>query len=222
MGEADLGIRAAQDGADCLVIDAEVEYGGKYAAAQTYIDTLRAGVGPAYPIGLASFPYVDYHESIPYSVFLGPGGAQYNAPQIYWKAIGTSPDDAFAHTFIENRIYGRVLTPLGQFYGGVSAAGVERFRQVAAAYGVPALSWWDWQSATSAQWAALTAPITDAAPVTVAQAWPALTQGLARRPGRVDAGVPRGGRAADADQRDLRRDDARGARGLPGLLAASR
>ncbi len=177
VGEAELGIRAVQDGADCLVIDAEDEYGGKYAAAQTYIDTLRAGVGPAYPIGLASFPYVDYHESIPYSVFLGPGGAQYNAPQIYWKAIGTSPDDAFAHTFMENRIYGRVLTPLGQLYGSVSAAGVERFRQVAAAYGVPALSWWDWQSATSAQWAALTAPITDTAPVTVSQAWPALTKG---------------------------------------------
>lgn len=177
VGEADLGIRAAQDGADCLVIDAEVEYAGKYAAAQTYIDTLRAGVGAAYPIGLASFPYVDYHESIPYSVFLGPGGAQYNAPQIYWKAIGTTPDDAFAHTFIENRIYGRVLTPLGQLYGAATAAGVERFRQVASAYGVPALSWWDWQSATGAQWAALTAPITDTAPVTVSQAWPALTKG---------------------------------------------
>ena len=59
---------------------------------------------------------------MPYSVFLGPGGAQYNVPQIYWKAIGTAPDDAFAHTFIENRIYGRVITPLGQLYGGVSAA----------------------------------------------------------------------------------------------------
>ena len=177
VGEADLGIEAAHDGADCLVIDAEVEYGGKYAAAQTYIDTLRAGVGPAYPIGLASFPYVDYHESIPYSVFLGPGGAQYNAPQIYWKTIGTSPDDAFAHAYIENRIYGRLLTPLGQLYGSVTASGVERFRQVAAAYGVAALSWWDWQSATGAQWAALTAPITDTVPVTVSQAWPALTKG---------------------------------------------
>ncbi len=177
VGEANLGIQAARDGADCLVIDAEVEYGGKYAGAQTYIDTLRAGVGPAYPIGLASFPYVDYHESVPYSVFLGPGGAQYNAAQLYWKAIGTSPDDAFAHTFVENRIYGRVLVPLGQLYGAVTAAGVARFRQVAAAYGVPALSWWDWQSASKAQWAALTAPITDTAPVTVSAAWPALTKG---------------------------------------------
>jgi hypothetical protein len=58
-GEAALGVRAVRDGADCLVIDAEVEYAGKYSAAQTYIEDLRASVGPSYPIGLASFPYVD-------------------------------------------------------------------------------------------------------------------------------------------------------------------
>ena len=149
-GEASLGIQAVQDGADCLAIDAEDQYGGKYAAAQTYIDTLRSAVGPSYPIGLASFPYVDYHETVPYSVFLGPGGAQYNVPQIYWKAIGTTPDVAFAHMFVQNRIYGRVIAPLGQFYGGVSAAGIERFRQVASAYGAPGISWWDWQPAAGA------------------------------------------------------------------------
>src|ERR1039457_6032186 len=33
--EAALGIRAVRAGADCLVIDAEVEYDGRYAAAQT-------------------------------------------------------------------------------------------------------------------------------------------------------------------------------------------
>ena len=71
--EADLGARAAADGADCLVIDAESEYEGRYASAQAYIDELRAKVGPSYPVGLASFPYVYYHESEPYSVFLGPG-----------------------------------------------------------------------------------------------------------------------------------------------------
>ena len=106
-------------GADCLVIDAEIEYAGKYAAAQTYIEALREGSARAYPIGLASFPYVDYHECVPYSVFLGPGGAQYNVPQIYWHAIGDSPDNAYAHTFIQNRIYGRPIAPLGQLYGGV-------------------------------------------------------------------------------------------------------
>jgi hypothetical protein len=172
--EAALGIRAVRDGADCLVIDAETEYQGHYAAAQTYIEDLRAGVGQSYPIALASFPYVDYHESFPYSVFLGPGGAQYNAPQLYWHTIGDSPDSAYAHTFIENRIYQRPILPVGQLYGGVSAAEVVRFRQVAAAYGATALSWWDWQSASSSEWGALVAPVTSTQPVTVATAWPAL------------------------------------------------
>jgi peptidoglycan hydrolase-like protein with peptidoglycan-binding domain len=175
-GEAALGIRAVQNGADCLVVDAEVEYDGKYAAAQTYMQDLRAGVGASYPIGLASFPYVDYHESVPYSVFLGPGGAQYDVPQIYWHVIGDSPDDAFAHTFVQNRIYSRVIAPLGQLYGHVPAAQIERFREVAAAYGAPAVSWWDWQSASASLWAALTAPITDTTPVTVAQSWPVLAR----------------------------------------------
>ena len=175
-GEAALGVRAVQSGADCLVIDAEVEYDGKYAAAQTYMQDLRAGVGASYPIGLASFPYVDYHESVPYSVFLGPGGAQYNVPQIYWHAIGDSPDSAYAHTYVENRIYGRPIVPLGQLYGSVPASQIERFRQVAAAYGAPGFSWWDWQSASAAAWSALTAPITDLTPVTVTQSWPVLAQ----------------------------------------------
>jgi hypothetical protein len=172
--EAALGLRAVAAGADCLVIDAEVEYDGKYAAAQTYMQDLRAGVGPSYPIGLASFPYVDYHESVPYSVFLGPGGAQYDLPQLYWHTIGDSPDAAYAHTFVQNRIYGRPILPLGQLYGGVPAAQIERFRQVAAAYGAPGLSWWDWQAATATMWGALSAPPTDTAAVSVDQSWPAL------------------------------------------------
>jgi putative peptidoglycan binding protein len=175
-GEAALGTRAVQNGADCLVVDAEVEYDGKYAAAQTYMQDLRAGVGASYPIGLASFPYVDYHESVPYSVFLGPAGAQYDVPQIYWHAIGDSPDDAYAHAFVQNRIYGRVIVPLGQLYGHVPASQIERFRQVAAAYGAPGFSWWDWQSASTAAWNALSAPITDMTPVTVAQSWPVLAR----------------------------------------------
>ena len=99
-GEAALGAKAVAAGADCLVIDAESEYEGKYGAAQTYIADLRAKIGAAYPLGLASFPYVYYHTAFPYSVFLGPEGAQFNAPQMYWKAIGNSVDTAYADTYI--------------------------------------------------------------------------------------------------------------------------
>ncbi|HST56801.1 MAG TPA: peptidoglycan-binding domain-containing protein [Solirubrobacteraceae bacterium] len=159
-GEATLGAQAVAAGADCLVIDAESEYEGHYASAQTYITQLRAQVGPDYPLGLASFPYVDYHESMPYSVFLGPGGAQYNAPQMYWKEIGTSVDTVFAHTYQQNTIYGRPIFPLGQTYDSVSAADLARFRTLAGAYGATGVSYWDWQETTSAGWAALGAPLT--------------------------------------------------------------
>ena len=87
-GEAALGAEAVANGAECLVIDAEAEYEGHYAAAQTYLTDLRAKIGSAYPLGLASFPYVNYHPTFPYSVFLGPEGAQFNLPQMYWKDIG--------------------------------------------------------------------------------------------------------------------------------------
>ncbi|HEY2215965.1 MAG TPA: hypothetical protein VGH21_00620, partial [Solirubrobacteraceae bacterium] len=158
-GEANLGAEAVANGADCLVIDAEAEYEGHYAAAQTYINDLRAKIGPAYPLGLASFPYVSYHPSLPYSVFLGPNGAQYNAPQMYWKDIGTSVDTVYANTYIGNRIYGRPLFPLGQTYGGVSASDVLRFREEAVDYGATGFSLWDWQETPASGWSALTAPL---------------------------------------------------------------
>jgi hypothetical protein len=180
VGEAQLGAEAVADGADCLVIDAETEYAGKYASAQTYMQTLRAAVGPSYPIGLASFPYIDLHESIPYSVFLGPGGAQFNLPQLYWYTIGTSPDTAFAHTYHENRIYGRPIMPLGETYGGTPPAEMTRFRELSAAYGATGQSWWDWQETTAAGWAALDAPLglpAATAPITVDTTLPVFSQG---------------------------------------------
>ncbi len=159
VGEAELGARAVATGADCLVIDAEAEYEGHYGAAQKYIATLRAKIGPTYPVGLASFPYVDYHESFPYSVFMGPNGAQFNAPQMYWKDIGTSVATVYSHTFEENLIYGRPIAPLGQTYNGPSNSELVAFRSLAAAYGAHGLSWWDWQETSARGWAALVEPL---------------------------------------------------------------
>jgi peptidoglycan hydrolase-like protein with peptidoglycan-binding domain len=182
VGEAELGARAVASGADCLVIDAEVEYEGKYGAAQQYIDTLRAKIGPTYPVGLASFPYVSYHPSFPYSVFLGPGGAQFNAPQMYWHDIGTSVAQAFITTYEQNLIYGRPIVPLGQTYGGVSSAEIVSFRSLAGAYGAGGVSFWDWQETSSSGWASLAAPLNTT--LTVPQ--PELTAPLLREGARSD------------------------------------
>ena len=156
LGEAAQGARAARDGADCLVIDAEAEYEGRYAAAQAYLRSLRGAVGRGYPVGLASFPYVDYHPAFPYSVFLGRGGAQYDMPQMYWRDIGVGVGQVFRHTYTYNRIYRRTILPVGQVYGGPSAGDVQAFRALTVRYRAPGISWWDfaWASA-SALWPAL-------------------------------------------------------------------
>src|SRR5213076_416534 len=96
----------------------------------------------------------------PYSVFLGPNGAQYDLPQMYWKAIGTSVDAVFSHTYTYNRLYGRRIYPLGQLYENPSPSSIARFRTLATAYGSSGVNWWDWQETTTRGWNALVAPLT--------------------------------------------------------------
>ena len=156
--EADRAAEAARAGADCTVIDAEGHYEGKYVSAQTYMTRLRRKVGPDYEVALTSFPYVHYHPGFPYSVFMGPGGAQANLPQMYWKTIGTSVDTIYRNTWTYNKVYGRPIYPLGQTYSNPRAADVRRFRLLAGTYGATGLSWWVWQFSGARQWTALGSP----------------------------------------------------------------
>src|SRR5438270_2495236 len=61
VSEAYVGAAAVKAGADCLLIDAESQYEGRYVAAQTYIQRLRSLIGQRFAVALAGFPYVDYH-----------------------------------------------------------------------------------------------------------------------------------------------------------------
>jgi hypothetical protein len=164
VAEARAGAVAAQRGADCFAIDAEGSYEGRYAQAQRYMTALRAALGPDYPIGLTSFPYVDFHPSFPYSVFLAPGNATFNLPQDYWKTIGDPVDQSLAHTYTWNAPYEAGIYPLGQTYDGAPPSGIEAFRQLAAGYGARGLSWWDWQETTAAGWDAVGAPLSPMTP----------------------------------------------------------
>jgi hypothetical protein len=166
--EAEVGAAAVRDGADCLLIDAESQYEGKYVQAQTYIQKLRSLIGSRFPVALAGFPYLDFHPGFPYSVFLGPRGAQYNAPQMYWKDIGTTVDAVYAHTYAYNRLYERPIFPLGQVYNNPPARQIHRFRQVSFAYGATGVSWWDWQEAPQGAWQAISQP---AGPIKGYVAW---------------------------------------------------
>ncbi|HEY3019588.1 MAG TPA: peptidoglycan-binding domain-containing protein [Solirubrobacteraceae bacterium] len=163
VAEAAVSASIVAAGADCLVVDVEGQYAGRYRAAQTYLARLRAAVGPDYPLGFTSLPYVSWHSTIPYSVFLGPGGAQVNLPQVYWKAIGGSVDRVFARTVSENAVYGRPLAPIGQLYSRPPVGSIARFRALAAAVGARGVSFWSWQSAAPSGWAALRRPVAPAA-----------------------------------------------------------
>jgi hypothetical protein len=157
--EAKVGAAAVAKGADCLIIDAEGDYEGKYAAADRYIRALRARIGPTFPLSLAGFPYVDYHPGYPYSVFLGPGGAQYSQPQMYWKAIGTSVAGVYAHTYLYNRVFKRPIYPIGQTYQNPGKRKIKKFRRFAINYGAPGVSWWSWQETSRREWRALRARV---------------------------------------------------------------
>ncbi len=159
VAEAKVGAAAVKRGADCLVIDAEAHYEGRYAAADRYVRALRARIGDGYPLSLAGFPYVDYHPSFPYSVFFGPGGATANQPQMYWRAIGTSVRAVYEHTYLFNRLWGQPIYPLGQTYGGPGRGELLGFRRLAASYGGLEPSWWDWQETSRAGWRALGADV---------------------------------------------------------------
>lgn len=175
--EARAAIASVRRGADCFVIDAEGNYEGRYAQASTYMRKLRKAVGPSYPIGLSSFPYVDYHPAFPYSVFLGPGGAQFNLPQVYWKTIGTKVDTAFEHTWVFNRSYGREILPLGQVYLNPKPKQVRRFRRLADAHAMGGVSWWSWQHAGARQWKAVRAPVASLAGYRPYDSYPTLRLG---------------------------------------------
>ncbi len=154
LAEARVGAAAVRAGGDCLAIDAEADYEGKYASADLYLRSLRAQIGARFPLSLAGFPYVDYHPAFPYSVFFGAGGAIANQPQMYWKDIGTSVREVFAHTYLYNRLWGKPIFPVGQTYSSPGRVPLRLFRRYSASYGtVP--SWWDWQETTSPEWQAL-------------------------------------------------------------------
>lgn len=181
VGEAAAAAVAAQNGADCFAIDAEGAYEGKYAQAQKYMTALRTAVGADFPLSLASFPYVDYHPALPFSVFLGPGNATANQPQVYWKTIGTTVDASLAHTYEWNAPYGRSVFPLGQTYDSPQPDDIRRFRELSKGYGARGVSWWDWQEASDSDWAAVGAPLDPLPPP--AQLWPTLAAGTGGKVG---------------------------------------
>lgn len=158
VAEARVSAVAKRRGADCFVIDAETEYEGNYSGADRYIRKLRKLVGPRFRLSLSTFPYAHYHPGFPYSVFLGPGAATVNLPQVYWKTIGDPVKEAVGITWTYNRMYKRGIFPVGQTYLGPRLKELTRFRRFTASYG-SAPSWWSWQETNTSEWSTLGKPL---------------------------------------------------------------
>jgi len=135
--EARRGAEAVWKGADCLVIDAESAYEGRYGAADAYVDKLRHKIGASFPTALTSFPYVD------------------NLPQLYWHTIGVTVGEGYEHTFRVNRVYRRGIYPLGQTYDNPPIRQLRRFRRMAISYDFGGVSWWSWEETNKREWRAL-------------------------------------------------------------------
>ena len=169
VAEAAVAARAVRAGADCFLVDAEIEFERlpqRYLRATRYMRALRARVGTAYPIGLTTFPYVDVHGPFPYTAFLnGPHGAQFTMPQVYWKAFRVSPAAAVERTMRWNRIYGKPIALLGSTYMRESASAIRQFRCASQASGVAGESWWEWRNTRPRQWPSLASPLTCQVPL---------------------------------------------------------
>ena len=177
IAEARRGAEAVKKGARCLVIDAEGQYEGKYPAADSYVDHLRSYIGADFPTALAGFPYVDYHPAFPYSVFLGPGAAHFNLPQLYWHTIGVSVGEGYRHTWRFNRVYRRHIYPIGQTYSNPPIKEIQKFRRFSISFHFNGVSWWDWQETTRREWRALAHNITHGAGVSRPHVFPFLHKG---------------------------------------------
>jgi hypothetical protein len=80
-------------------------------------------------------------------------------PQVYWKEIGDSVDEAGDHTYRYNRPYGVPIAPVGQSYNAPPSGQITRFRQLAAVQDSSGLSWWEWSSTADAAWNAIGATL---------------------------------------------------------------
>ena len=155
LAEAQVSSRAYQQGAECLIIDAEGEYADRSKQATQYLKRLRALTSKNWLLGLSAFPYTYYHKDFPYQVFLGPGGATVNLPQMYWKDIGVSPAQVVADTYELNQELGKPVYPAGQTWRDPDPQQIKEFLQAVKKSGAPGWSWWDYNQTSPRGWQAI-------------------------------------------------------------------
>ena len=149
--EAEWGARLANKvGADGFVIDAEVEYKGKYSRADTYATVLRSHLDDDIPIALSSYYLPSYHPTIPWKQFLAV--CDLNMPQIYW--CSHSPVWAVQKSIVENRKFGVPVFPtIGGHTRIWHRANTQKLAIAEIAkFGLLGFNVWSWQHMGKARW----------------------------------------------------------------------
>jgi hypothetical protein len=149
VGESNKAIqRINQCQVDGFVIDVEKEFKepGKRAAAEKYMDRLRAAFS-SLPVGLSSYRFPSYHPQVPWREFLER--CDFNMPQVYWVQAH-NPADQLTRCVQEFQAITpyRPVVPTGSAYksGSWQAAPEEAtaFIKTAQELNLTGLNFWEW------------------------------------------------------------------------------
>jgi hypothetical protein len=153
-GEADIAVhRIKALGLDGFVVNAEMDYKGKHAAASAYMESLKARVA-GIPVALSSFRYPSYHPELPWTEFLS--GCEYNMPQVYWVQAN-NPAHQLDRCIQQFRDIYPVLPiiPTGAAYEEYGwrpkPSELQQLLQHVRELGLPAVNFWSWDYAGSAE-----------------------------------------------------------------------
>ncbi len=149
--EADIAVHRIRSlGLDGFVVNAEVDYKGKHAAASAYMESLtsRAGI----PVGLSSFRYPQYHPTLPWAEFLSR--CEVNMPQVYWLQADNPAQQLDRCLAQFQQVYPvRPIVPTGAAYEEYGwrpkPSHIQEFLQHALDIGIPAVNFWSWDYAGS-------------------------------------------------------------------------
>lgn len=151
-GEAAIAVHRLRTlGLDGFVVNAETAYKGKYAAANAYMESLRARIDV--PVGLSSFRFPAYHPTFPWTEFLS--ACDLNMPQVYWVQA-TNPAQQLDRSIAQFQdVYPvRPIVPTGAAYEEFgwrpTLAQVAEFVHHARQIGLAAANFWSWDYGGSA------------------------------------------------------------------------
>lgn len=129
-------------------IDAENEYQGQPAAADTWLNGVTAGA-PGVALGLSSYRFPRYFPTFPWQQFARRCTHHY--PQLYWEQAHNPGAQLRASALELKAIRNLPIVPVGSAYQRGSwaptVADLQEFHNTAKELEMPGISFWSWEHA---------------------------------------------------------------------------